>query len=213
MDLSTFFRRFSTSRLRIYADFIDPFCYIGFHSLRMVAEPSETALEWHGFEFNPQTPPEGMPLETAANSDLRAGMRASVRDYARRAGLDFAEPEFAPNTRLAHRLVAGLPNSGPKYPLIERLYQAYFNSQKNIGDPKILVELAGGFGISKQAAETAIQGARGDSVLARHRQEAQERRFPGLPGFEFRGKIYFGALSQDAWRQILTPKETVCTTK
>src|SRR5437773_2049429 len=90
--------------IRIYADFIDPFCYIGFHCLKPLAESRGINIDWQGFELNPGTPPDGLPLETAANSDLRPGMWASVQGLARKAGLDFPEPRRVPNTRGAHAL-------------------------------------------------------------------------------------------------------------
>jgi len=42
--------------------------------------------------------------------------------------------------------------------------------------------------------------------LESFRREAFEAGFPGMPGFRFRGKTYFGALSENAWSAIL--KET-----
>ena len=52
-------------------------------------------------------------------------------------------------------------------------------------------------------------------MLEKHRQEALKRQFPGMPGFVYRGKIYFGALSKEAWEKILTntQKEMSCTTR
>src|SRR5262249_37094738 len=147
---------------------------------------------------------------------LRFGMWASVEGFARRAGLELEEPAFAPNTRLAHQLLFGLPESVVKNPLIERIYQAYFMDRKNIGDPQILIELTGEFGILKDMAQTALQMPRGTPMLDRHRQEAQAKQFPGMPGFIFDRKSYFGALPYEFWKGLWNPspvKEPSCTTK
>src|ERR1017187_7020773 len=102
-------------RVIVYADFIDPFCYIGFHNLRRAAEASRTPILWRGFELNPATPPEGAVLETAGNCDLRPGMWSSVAAFAKKSGLDLAEPGLVPNTRRALEWVDSLYKPDVKY--------------------------------------------------------------------------------------------------
>ena len=189
---------FRLNRVVIYADFIDPFGYIGFHNLRSVAEPLKIPLDWRGFELNPDTPPEGYFLQTAGNSDLRPGMWASVKEYAAKAGLSFPEPQRAPNTRMAQGLVRMAKTSLVKNPLIERIYQAYFNENRDIGSPAVLVDLAKEFGVEEKVTLTAD--------LEQYREEAKARQFPGMPAFLFRGKPYFGALPQTAWQDIFTDR-------
>lgn len=194
-------------RILIYADFIDPFCYVGFHSLRQAAG-SDWRLEWRGFELNPDTPGEGMALETAGNSEVQIGQWASVRSIGVRAGLFLKQPPFVPNTRLAHSLVLGVQRH-VKIPLIERIYQAYFSDQSDIGSIAVLADLAGSFGVSVKQVEAILNDGSWVKKLETHRREAMKRQFPGMPGF-VRGwnKIYFGALSQKDWE-----KEMSCSTK
>ena len=65
-------------RICIYADFIDPFCYVGFYNARRAAKAENIVLDWRGFELNPETPAEGSFLQPAANSDLQPGMLAAI---------------------------------------------------------------------------------------------------------------------------------------
>ena len=203
MALFHLFKTLTGRKISLYADFIDPFCYIAFHTLRPLAESRGIELDWRGFEFNPATPPEGLPLVTAENSDLRPGMWASVQNLARRAGLDFPEPQRVPNTRLAQILVATVPVPAVTNPLIERLYQAYFRGRQDIGQSEILIDLATAFKIPQERLRAAWSDPRQTQRLEAHRTEAQSRRFMGLPGFVYRGKNYFGALSEQAWKEIL----------
>ena len=102
---------FSRNCIDFYGDFIDPLGYIGFHNLRQAAEESAIAIHWKGFEMNPDTPPEGERFQTAGNSDVRAGMWASVRHYGQKAGLNLIDPGFVPQSRLAHLLAVFWPGS------------------------------------------------------------------------------------------------------
>jgi len=200
--LKEIWQRFNGRRISIYADFIDPFCYIGFQTLRHLAEAKKLTLDWRGFELNPGTPPEGLPLTTAANSDLRPGMWASVNALADRAGLSFPEPRFVPNTRAAHFLVNWVKKPAVKNPLIDRIYQAYFIGQRDIGQIEVLIELASHFDISAEQVQAAAGDVHAGAALKANRADAEKRRFTGLPGFVFRDRTYFGALSRQAWEEI-----------
>jgi predicted DsbA family dithiol-disulfide isomerase len=189
-------------RILIYADFIDPFCYAGFHVLWPLAQSHGVELEWRGFELNPDTPAEGLTLMTAGNSDLRPGMWASVQSLTRSAGLDFPEPRRVPNTRGAHALVGLASGRDVKNPLIERIYQAYFNRQEDIGCSEVLIDLAGEFRIPAESVRTALADRRLPGMLEARRSEAQRHGFLGLPGFVYKRKNHFGALSKAAWENI-----------
>jgi predicted DsbA family dithiol-disulfide isomerase len=210
MKWAPFWRQNAPSTIVIYADFIDPFCYVGFHNLRRVAEASGLTLDWRGFELNPATPFEGSVLQTVSNSDLRFGMWASVADFGRKNGLSLAEPSMVPNTRLAQLWVQTVYAPDVKNSLIERIYQAYLSDKKDIGEPAVLTALAAGLSLpDKPILEFAAK--RDSTRLERFREEAMKYQFPGMPGFVFRGKTHFGALSEDAWNEIV--KEKTCSTK
>jgi predicted DsbA family dithiol-disulfide isomerase len=194
--------RIAPPKMVVYADFIDPFCYIGFHNARRAAEANGISLEWRGFELNPETPLEGAQLDTAVNSDLRPGMWASVQDYAKKSGLTLAEPDRVPNTRLAHLWVHSIQNRDVKKSLIERIYQAYLSDKNDIGQAAVLSELAGEMGLPKDPLWRLAE-ARDASALEHFRKQAMMYEFPGMPGFLYRGKTYFGALSEEAWKKII----------
>lgn len=206
MSFLHLWKRLTSRKILVYADFIDPFCYIGFHSLQVVADARGIDLDWRGFELNPATPPEGLVLQTAGNSDLRPGMWASVRDLARRAGLDFPEPERVPNTSKTHELVELAKKFDVKNPLIARIYQAYFNEQNDIGQVDVLIRIGAEFKLPEEMIKTALADRRYEKRITAHRREAETRAFAGMPGFVYAGENYFGALSQDAWQKRLAEK-------
>ena len=68
------------------------------------------------------------------------------------------------------------------------------------------------FGLPKNEIPTREKAQREGARLERFREEAMMRKFPGMPGFVYKGKMYFGALSEDAWKKIIEEK-TRCLTK
>ncbi len=206
MKWSEIWGRIAPKKIIVYADFIDPFCYIGFHNMRKAATVEKISIEWRGFELNPETPEEGSYLIATLNSDLRPGMWASVEGFAKKAGLVLSQPDQVPNTRLAQLWVQTVRKSDVKNSLIERIYQAYLSDKKNIGQEDVLLGIARELALPEEPLKR-LAATRDASVLEQFRQEAVKREFPGMPGFVYRGKTYFGALSEDAWRTILKGKE------
>src|SRR5262245_7992693 len=202
MPLLDYFKTLTGRRILVYADFIDPFCFIGWHTLRSLVEKRGVGLDWRGFELNPGTPPEGLPLATAGNSDLRPGMWASVQGLARQAGLDFPEPRWVPNTRAAHGLLEAA-SGAVKNPLIDAIYQAYFMRHQDISQSEVLIALAKDFDIPQDRVKAALSDPGLASKLEARRADVQRREFLGMPGFVYRGKNYFGAMSREAWERVL----------
>jgi predicted DsbA family dithiol-disulfide isomerase len=205
-----FWSRIAQSKIVIYADFIDPFCYIGFHNARQFARASGLTLQWRGFELNPATPVGGALLQTVSNSDLRIGMWASVADFGKKNGLTLAEPSMVPNTKLTNLWIQTVVDPDVKNSLIERIYQAYFSDKMDIGDPIVLNTLAAGLGLPQESIR-ALEKNGASAVLERFRQEAMQHQFAGMPGFVYKGKTHFGALSESAWDDIV--KEQKCLTR
>lgn|GEM_PF-1989433 len=203
--MTIFKNLFSSQTIDFYGDFVDPFGYIGFHNLRLAADECGITIRWKGFELDPETPEGGYDLQTADNSYLRAGMAASLQNFALKAGILLQDPTFAPKTRFAHALV--LFWKGPstvKNPLIERIYQAYLSERKNIGEASILVDIARSFGPSEKECK-AMLNRDPSRVIQKHRKEATDQRFAGMPAYRFRNQTYFGARNSDQWRQVFKP--------
>lgn len=121
---------------------------------------------------------------------------------ARQAGLEFPDPRSVPSTRAAHALLGLAKKPDVKNPLIERIYQAYFRGRKDIGQVKILIDLASAFEIPSDPVQAALSDPRLEETLEARRGDARRRGFLGLPGFVYRGKNYFGAPSRDARERI-----------
>jgi len=209
MNWSRFFNQFSARRVDVYADFIDPFSYIGFHNLWKAARTPNVKLVWKGFEFNPDTPHEGSFLIAQPNSDVKNGMWASVRDFGRRSGIEMAEPEFVYNTSRAQALAHALPVSAETNEFLLAIFAAYFEEGKDIYQASVLKSALSRFPTLAPIAERYLSGQPDLNVLASNRRSAEERKFPGLPGFVHGGNNYFGALPASAWESVFTANKGI----
>ena len=48
-------------KIEMFSDFICPFCYIGFETVRKLKPEFDLEIAWRGFQIHPEWPAEGMP--------------------------------------------------------------------------------------------------------------------------------------------------------
>jgi len=75
-------------------------------------------------------------------------MNLRLQDAARKAGLPFGYRSMTYNSRLAQELSKWAESEGKGDAFHRAVFEAYFVDGKNIGRPKLLVDLAGAAGLS-----------------------------------------------------------------
>src|SRR4051812_43849119 len=126
------------------ADAACPWCSLGPHRLKqaIAAEaPGSVEVRPRAFELQPDLPPEGMATEDfyprrfgSVEAMREAFERVSAE--AARSGLElrFDRMTRAPNTRLAHRLVAIAAPHGRAPEALEALFRAHFREGADVAD-------------------------------------------------------------------------------
>lgn len=174
--------------LEVASDVVCPWCYIGKRrlekALELLKDEFEVNVRWLPFQLNPDLPPEGMPraeYRKAKFGSLERSKQMDARVIAegKGEGIDFAfdRMETQPNTRQAHRLIGFAQEQGLGNEVVNALFTAHFEQGRNIGDPKVLAEIA---------AQCGMQGwpekAHDVSPLE---EEVRELGISGVPTFIF----------------------------
>lgn len=156
----------TAGRLEIVSDAICPWCWIGKAHLDAAlellrAEGLVFEIGWLPYQLNPEMPTEGVERRAYRTQKFGSWERsqeldAQVADAGRAAGVAFRHDLMlrTPNTVEAHRLVRLAADAGVQHAVMERLFRAYFQEGKDIGDPAVL------------AAEGAAAGMPGDAIAA-----------------------------------------------
>ncbi len=50
-------------KIVMFSDYICPFCYVGFETIRRLKPEFDFQLEWRGFQIHPDWPAEGIPAD------------------------------------------------------------------------------------------------------------------------------------------------------
>jgi predicted DsbA family dithiol-disulfide isomerase len=142
-------------KIEVASDVICPWCYIGKRrltkALNLLNGELETRVSWLPFQLNPDMPKEGMPraeYRKAKFGSLERSRQLDARVIAegRSEGIEFAfdRIERTPNTTEAHRLI-GLAQDQNR--VVDALFKAYFEDARDIGDPKVLADIAAHCGV------------------------------------------------------------------
>ena len=184
-------------RIDIYSDVVCPWCYIGKRRLDAALSTAgigEVDIRWHAFQLNPDLPPGGVDRRQYLEAKFGGPEGATrvhdrVREAGKAAGIDFRFEDISrsPNTFDAHRLLRLAAQQGKQHAMKEKLMQAYFLEGRDLGDPRVLTEIAGETGLSGDIhawldSDAESAGVRQDLA------DAARLQITGVPFFIFGGR-------------------------
>ncbi len=184
----------------VVSDVVCPWCFIGKRRLmRAMALRPEIAFDvkWRPYRLDPTVPKGGM--------DRQAYMRAKFGDdpikivemhklIAQEGAKDGIEFDFAaiqrrPNTLDSHRLIRWAEANGVQDEVVERLFIAYFENGEDIGDVRVLADIADLCGMDGVEVAEMLESDTDRALVEREDQIAHEMGVTGVPAMIFGGKL------------------------
>jgi len=193
-------------KIVMFSDYICPFCYVGFETMRRLKPEFDFQLEWRGFQIHPDWPADGMNAEKFREGGDAAARQATwqrITAMADAVGFSIKPPALITNSRAALAATEFARESGRDEPLEERIYRAYFNDGENIGDASVVARLAGEAGLDAAEVADAIKSPKYEMRLKNNSLAAHQRGVSGVPTFFIGEYPLVGAQSLDAMRAIL----------
>jgi len=192
--------------LVMFSDFICPFCYIGFETVRKLKPEFGFVIEWKGFQIHPEWPAAGMvaaEYRRGMDPETRRMMWMRIAGLGATVGLELKSPELLANSRLALEAAEFAKECGKAEIFEERVFRAYFNQGLNIGSQSVLAELVAEIGLDRDEFNLALESNRYESRLNDNAIAAHERGVDGVPTFLVGDYPLVGAQSEQVMRQIL----------
>jgi predicted DsbA family dithiol-disulfide isomerase len=196
-----------TLHIDLIADFVCPWCHVGEvrlrNALQMLAEkrPEATVeIQRLPFFLDETTPPKGYDYQSYLEKKFgSAEAVAELQDQVKQAGeadgakFDFDRIKLRPTTLPAHRLILQLQATGADPVLVSRLsqylYSAYFESGKNIGDPKQLAMIAQLAGVDDPELADWLAGDDAAAEVKGIYEQVKALGIQGVPFFVFNQKF------------------------
>lgn len=199
-------------RIDVFSDVVCPWCFVGKRRLEQAlaqAGLSDAEVHWHAFQLNPDLPPEGVDrkryLETKFGPGALERIHARLDEVGKAAGIDFQFDRIqrSPNTRDAHRLLWLAGSQGKQDVLKEALLKAYFIEGRDVGDRKVLAEIAASVGLDADVA-AFLAGDAGLREVEQDLMTGARLQISGVPFFIFEGRMALaGAQPTEVFQQAL----------
>jgi len=173
-------------RLRLISDYICPWCYIGRVRAERLRGDFPLQLQLSAFDLRPGLPPEGLPREAVYGQRPEMEQRSGyVRQLAAEEGIEMGRPAIIADTHRAHQATEFARESGldPEFSLA--VFRAYWQQERNIGDPRELLAIAGGVGVDVEGLEKALDEDRYASAVNEQIRWARWNGVTGIPTFVF----------------------------
>ncbi|MCB4821481.1 DsbA family oxidoreductase [Roseicella aerolata] len=205
------------SRIDVVSDAICPWCWVGKRNLEgalaLLAEEGEHfEVHWRPFQLNPDMPKEGVERDAYRAAKFGSLERsreldAQVAAAGRAAGVEFrhALMRRTPNTVDAHRLIrwAGEHGVAAQEAVVERLFRAYFQEGRDIGDRTVLAALAGEAGLPALDAANLLATDIGEAQVLQEDMGFRRAGLSGVPTFALQGHVLFsGAMPPDRMADV-----------
>lgn len=190
-------------RVDLVADFVCPWCWLGWRNwlaAKKIAHDIKTELTWRPHELDPSLPDEGVPYReymkakfSGENADRWQAMRTHLEAAAPGAGIEFRFDtiKHRPSTVNAHRLIRWARGQSAKKAdaVAEGLFAAFFRDNLDIGNPDILVDIAGTAGLDAAIVRDLLATDRDKAEVREEEVFFQQLGVTGVPTFIFEGQF------------------------
>ncbi|MGB6102299.1 MAG: DsbA family oxidoreductase [Pusillimonas sp.] len=159
------------SSITLYSDYVCPYCLLAEKGLSDAIGDRDIAITWRPFELRPAPEPTLRPEDPY----LPSVWKRSVYPLAERLGVPIRLPSISPQPRTAKafELLAMAQDEGLDNAYSLRVLRAFFQEDRDIGKPEVLIELAAEIGLDPDAARYALENG---TYAQRHREAQRHAR-------------------------------------
>ncbi|MFC4303547.1 DsbA family oxidoreductase [Cohnella boryungensis] len=206
-------------KIDVYSDMVCPWCRIGKKNMNDAIdawrEQSGQTVEvsYHAYQLDPTLPPDGLPFNSVMEKKMGGAerlrpmlQRVTDAGAAVEVTFNFDKVERMPNTVLAHRITALLPQEDEAH-WIEAVMKAYFEDGRDIAKLDVLLEIAAELGLDAEEARRLLDNGEGVQAVEQDFAAAKAMGISGVPFFVVNDKYalsgaYPSAQFLEAFRKI-----------
>lgn len=189
----------------VYTDYVCPFCLLAEQVVSDAIGGRGITISWRAFELRPNPVPTLRPEDPY----LPTVWNKSVYPLAEKLGVPIRLPSISPQPRTAKafELLAMAQDKGLDHPYSVRVLRAFFQEDRDIGDPEILIELAADSGLDPNKARQALESG---IYAERHREalrHAQDMAITSVPTIVVGKRVFRGTPPLDELRRAIDQLE------
>ena len=196
----------------VYADYVCPFCYLGYESLEQYREGRDEPLadEWHPFDLRAQKRrPDGTidhSVDDGKDDEYYEQARQNVERLAEKYDVDMAQylrkdVDSYDAQRIAYRAADEHPDAFDDFH--RGVFDALWEDGRDIGDREVLEELAADAGLPDEFVAETLADEDSAAALEDAFAAAHERGITGVPTFIADEHAARGAVPPEQLRRLI----------
>ncbi|KAA8900868.1 thioredoxin-like protein [Sphaerosporella brunnea] len=184
-------------KVEIVSDTVCPWCYVGHKRLQAAIAQFQSSgdhtfsVSWKPYQLNPSAPNTGIDKRQhyveRFGAEQAAAMHERLASIGKQMGINFSFGGKTGNTWDSRRLIEFAAEKGKQTAVVERLFAAYFENEKDITDREVLLAAAEEAGLDRAEAKEWLETGKGGNVVDREVARARMRGISGVPNFTING--------------------------
>jgi predicted DsbA family dithiol-disulfide isomerase len=197
----------SQTRIEIFTDYVCPWCYLASAVVEKVEQTHHVDFQWSPFPLHPDTPDEGLLLESLLGPNLDA-MHDKLYALMDELGLEHCDRTKTYNSRLAQELGMWADTQENGKALHKELYRTYFVQDRNLALKTVLLDAVESAGLDSAVAESVIDKREFSETVDASWMRARQMQISGVPSFIAGGYITSGFHPYDELVKFIEYVET-----
>ncbi len=187
-------------QIDVISDTVCPWCFIGKRRLTRAMEQRPNIafdVKWRPYRLDPTVPKGGMDRQAYMRAKFGEDpmkiveMHKLIATEGAKDGIefDFATIRRRPDTLDSHRLIRWAEAAGVQDEVVERLFIAYFENGEDIGDVRVLADIADICGMDGVEVAQMLESDTDVALVEREDQVAHEMGVTGVPAMIFGNRL------------------------
>lgn len=190
-------------KVKVYSDYVCPFCYLGKDQFEKALKGKEVDVEWMPYELRPRPSEQ---LDPANDPDKLQLWDNAITPRAKAWNIDMKLPNVSPHpyTDLAHQGFLYARDLGKGAAYNKRVFNAFYQEDKNIGEIEVLAKLAAEAGLDEvEFKEALVSGKYRDTHQQALKHAYEEAQITSIPTFLIGEERIEGAASKEVFEQVI----------
>ena len=167
-------------RIKVFFDYVCPFCYLEFHSLRKAIEGRDVEIELYPKELRRPPKPKVDPM----HDEMRLKRFEEVlKPAAEKLGISMELPYISPHPYTTDTFLGFLfaEHAGKGMEYTEKIFHTFYVDQQDIGEIPVLRKAAEELGLDGEAFEAEIRSQKRLEELDGYKEWAEAYEVVSLP--------------------------------
>jgi len=194
-----------TQNIIVYSDYVCPFCLLAEEVIAQATEGLDVNVQWRPFELRP----DPAPTLKVEDPYLPKVWREAVYPMAEQLGVPIKLPNISPQPRTdkAFEVFAMAEEHGQGHAYSMATLKAFFQQERDIGDPAVLADIAESVGLERQEVLDALaEGRYREQHQAALRHAVEEARIQSVPTLIIDGETIQGVPDPAALKRYLSER-------